>query len=94
MSGRKVESADIFAPEVHGNIMIESDDGQGIVRRRLSVHHVNVAGHFRDLELNFAEILVLSADQAAGRHTGSKEDPQFASVVSQLYFDFAHGLTF
>jgi hypothetical protein len=63
------------------------------VRFIINTHfqHVNVAGHFRDLPLNFAEILVLSADQAAGKHTGSNENPQFASVVSQLHFDFATG---
>jgi hypothetical protein len=66
-------------------------DGRSNVSRTAAFQHVNVAGHFRDLPLNFAEILVLSADQAAGKQTGSQENPQFASVVSQLHFDFATG---
>lgn len=66
-----------------GVLIVDEDvvaDGRSNVSRSLAFQHVNVAGHFRDVELNFAQILVLSADvlsadQAAGKPTGSKENP-------------------
>ena len=38
VSGGKIESADVFAVQVHGDIVIEGEDGQGLVRLRAWLH--------------------------------------------------------
>ncbi len=54
--------------------------------------HIDVAGHSRDLHLYFADVLVLSGDQAAGKHSGDKKNPDLAHDSPRLQFD--HGQTF